>query len=589
MVSGSGGLALLTVARREEHVWSHAEIRAVKTFANQLATGIANIRLYQMERERAERLRLLSEFSQTCARMLEVKTLLQAVPALVGHMMRVPQVSIRLREGEVLTTGTSYGYLHPELRNHPVAVDGVIEGVVLGHQPLVISDLSTMDPLPPVLAERMTHEFSRAALFLPLNARGESLGLLSIFDSEAREWSTAEIQYAQTIANTVAISYSNVRLLETLKQERGDIEMTLNSVFSGVFTTDEEGNIETWSRAATEMTGWTADEMRGKNWVEIVRVSGEYPDELVLEAMARQDVLFGIAPRSLLTERGQEIPLAEAAAPLRDADGRIRGAVGAFWDRTRERQEEQARLDFLHEASHELRNSLTVVLAMAGLLRQSDVKGATREKAIQVIGNQVDRIKGFSDRFLRFESEEFDAPLEQQVMDICEVVTAIAEGLRAKYPDHPIQIVGQGVAVNADPRRLNTVTLNLLDNACKYSPPGTTVWVEIKNVEPNLARVGVRNEGSPIPSEEAKHIFTRGHRGSRAGSEQRPGDGIGLWLAQTMLREMGGQICLDEAQTDGVTLYFTLQRTGVEHDERQIPNPDRRRRHPGPRRTRRNP
>jgi two-component system phosphate regulon sensor histidine kinase PhoR len=590
LVTASRVIGILSVGSRKEHVWTRAESRSVQTIANQLATGITNARLFAEQVERARRLALLAELSHACSGVHELSALLKTAVQHVHEMLGAAQVSIRLVQGESLTEGVGLGYAHPERLAHPIRIDERLRNILSSSQPAAISDLEVSTALPALYVSREREENARALLMVPLTAEGEPLGILSVFLPTPREWAPAEIQFAQTISNTVSAALANARLFESLQQERGDLEATLNSVFSGVFSTDETGIIQNWNRAAVEMTGFSTQVMRGKNWEEIARLGGNKPDRLIFEAMAGGEVVFGLAPRTLTAADGRVIPLGEAAAPLRDQAGKIRGAVGAFWDRTKETMAERAKLDFLHEVSHEMRNSLTAVLAMATMLRDKKLHGPTRERAIQVLSDQVDRLKAFSDRFLSFEEEQFKQPLPEKSVDVDKELARLIKAARLEHSEHPFRLTGKAGTAYGDRARLETVVTNLLDNAAKYSPHGSPISIEASPMSDERIRIAVRNEGPGIPRQEQGQIFERGYRTTASVvNRQSDGSGIGLWLVEIKLHEMGGEICMDSDEIHGVTFYFTLRRARGEDGQEQAADSDRGRRQSRGRRAQRRP
>jgi PAS domain S-box-containing protein len=579
LATGGGVIGILSVASRGEHVWTHGEKRSVETIANQLATGVSNARLYAEQVERARRLALLAELSNACSALLERHVLLETAVRHIQQMLRAAQVSVRLVQGDHLSEGVDIGYTHPDPRSRPIKIDERTKNILSSSQPVAIYDLEASQALPADFTVHERAEHARAALILSLTAKDQPLGILSVFLSKPHEWTQPEKQFGQTIANTVSAALANAYLFESLQQERGNLEATLNSVFSGVFTTDENGMIQTWNRAAVEITGHSAQVMCGKNWEEVGRIEGDKPDRLIFEAMAGGEVVFGLARRTLTTADGRMISLGEAAAPLRDQAGKIRGAVGAFWDRTRENAAERARVDFLLEVSHEMRSSLTAMLSMATMLRDKKVRGATRERATQVLSDQVDRLKAFSERFLKFEQEQFRQPVREESLDADKELGRLVKAGRLNHPDHPFRLAGRGGTVYADRARLETVMTNLLDNAAKYSPPGAPISIEAHPMSDERVGVSIRNEGTGISRQAQARIFERGYRAPASGpNEEMEGSGIGLWLVETKLREMGGEICVESDGIHSVTFHFTLRRARDEDGQKQVANSDRGRR-----------
>jgi two-component system sensor histidine kinase ResE len=277
--------------------------------------------------------------------------------------------------------------------------------------------------------------------------------------------------------------------------------------------------------------------------------------------MQQGTVVFGHAHRTLLTADQREIPLAEAAAPLFDRDGKIRGAVVSFWDRTKEHQSEVAKLDFLMQVSHELRNSLTGVLSMAELLREPRLPTATRDRAIHIVADHVERLKSFAQELLEFETEKFKGAEEDKELNLGPLLRRMIEEKKLGHPDRSFALSVRGGRVYADAGRLETVLINLLDNAAKFSPPGSTISITPRIVNKTELGVAIHNVGAPIPPDEQAKIFERGYRAQLDRARPVEGSGIGLWLVRGKLHEMGGEISVKSDAT-GTTFFVMLRRAG---------------------------
>ena len=204
---------------------------------------------------------------------------------------------------------------------------------------------------------------------VPMRAENQVIGILTAFHSAPKVWDESEVQFAQTVANTLALAFANERQVENAREHSEELRATLDSVFSGVFTTDANGKILTWNNAAEKITGFSVQEIRGKMWhLHGPRAEGpqERDDMIVFEAMASPAACFSLVPRFFTCADEHGIELREAAAALRDANGEIRGAVCAFWDRTEEQAAEHAKVDFINLVAHQLNNKLTVLIWSAG-------------------------------------------------------------------------------------------------------------------------------------------------------------------------------------------------------------------------------
>jgi len=96
----------------------------------------------------------------------------------------------------------------------------------------------------------------------------------------------------------------------------------------------------------------------------------------------------------------------------------------------------------------------------------------------------------------------------------------------------------------------------LLDNACKYSPAGSTIKIAI-GLRPESVAVRVWNSGSFVPSRERAHIFERFYRGSEA-RLLAPGSGLGLYVARKIVQAHGGDLDLETDVSEGTSFRLTL-------------------------------
>jgi signal transduction histidine kinase len=101
---------------------------------------------------------------------------------------------------------------------------------------------------------------------------------------------------------------------------------------------------------------------------------------------------------------------------------------------------------------------------------------------------------------------------------------------------------------------------NLLDNAVSYSPPRSTVDVSIKSLGKDVVEVTVEDEGEGVPIEDRARVFEPFYRSATLASRHAYGHGLGLSIAQSMVKQMGGEIWVDTRREHGSDFHFTLRR-----------------------------
>lgn len=176
----------------------------------------------------------------------------------------------------------------------------------------------------------------------PLSALEKGAGALADGDMATR----IPLQGSPELTHIMAAFNRMAQAVETaqadLRQEAERLSVTLSSIGDGVIAADNESRVSFMNPIAEELTGWKADEARGRPLLEIFRIANEFTRlevECPTARALRDGVIVGLANHTLLLARdGREIPIADSAAPIRHADGRIGGAVLVFRDQTEEHE-----------------------------------------------------------------------------------------------------------------------------------------------------------------------------------------------------------------------------------------------------------
>jgi signal transduction histidine kinase len=145
------------------------------------------------------------------------------------------------------------------------------------------------------------------------------------------------------------------------------------------------------------------------------------------------------------------------------------------------------------------------------------------------------------------------------------LIRDVTEQMRVLAPNHTVVVHSSGEAeVVVDPLRIEQVLINLLDNARKYSPPGTRIEVELSS-EPEVITLAVRDHGIGIPAEEQGRIF---ERFLRLRHDQH-GVGLGLHISREIIRMHGGELRVETPADGGTRFIARLPRS------RAAKNPER--------------
>lgn len=130
-------------------------------------------------------------------------------------------------------------------------------------------------------------------------------------------------------------------------------------------------------------------------------------------------------------------------------------------------------------------------------------------------------------------------------------MTASEKNITLTYEPNPEMVV-----IKADSSRMHEILANLIDNAIKYSPSGTSVIVKFKRIE-EVAQIEIKDSGYGIPEEAKPHLFEKFYRINRSASEPK-GTGLGLFVTRELIERQGGKIWFESQVGKGTTFYFTL-------------------------------
>lgn len=295
-------------------------------------------------------------------------------------------------------------------------------------------------------------------------------------------------------------------------------------------------------------------------------VGARHADALVAHAVdellkqARQGIagshtldLYGPPPQVL---RIDGVPL--------DVDGRADGALVLIEDISEHRRIEAVRRDFVANVSHELRTPVGGIALLAETLASEDDPVVTRRLAGRLQA-EADRMKRIIEALLDLSRLEIAEGRRREPVPVRTLVDQ-AVGLArpaAHYSQVTISVspVEGGMAVVGDVSQLTSALHNLLDNAVKYSEPGTEVQITAQKVD-NSVHLTVADHGLGIPSDDLERIFERFYRVDRARSRATGGTGLGLAIVRHVATNHGGDVLVTSREGEGST--FTLRLPGAE-------------------------
>ncbi|MFS4096779.1 ATP-binding protein [Streptomyces sp. AF1A] len=288
----------------------------------------------------------------------------------------------------------------------------------------------------------------------------------------------------------------------------------------------------------------------------------------LLAASLAGSVIVGIATRPLrkvaaTATRVSELPLhtgevnLSERVPESECDPHTEvGQVGAALNRMLDhvhgalhaRQQSEMRVrQFVADASHELRTPLASIRGYAELTRRGrEQVGPDTRHALGRIESEAGRMTLLVEDLLLLARLDAGRPLQFEQTDLVPLVVDTVSDARAAGMDHNwrLDLPDEPALVSADAARVQQVLVNLLGNARKHTPPGTTVVARVQRRGPWMC-VDVEDNGPGIAPDLLPHVFERFARGDSARSRTTGSTGLGLAIVQAVATAHGGAVTVD--------------------------------------------
>ena len=399
---------------------------------------------------------------------------------------------------------------------------------------------------------------------------------------------TSNIKTIQTIGlNDVAflvVGLLAARLAE--RQSRYDVELTettqtlanlralheriVESIRSGVITTDLEGRIYTFNTAAEDITGYRANDVRGQ---DATIFFGEL-DERVKHSL-RAAAAGEPTPRfeaDCLSSDGLHLRLGFGISPLFSEVGETTGLVITFQDLTdvRAMEETSRRQDRLAAVgrvaagiAHEIRNPLAAMRGAIQVLHSDAQANTSGAELMEIILRESDRLNKIIADFLTYARPRMGAFARVDLREpLNETLTLLrhspevteAHILADASPDEPVM-------VDADSARLKQVFWNLARNAIQAMPSGGTLRVEMRRTSAGRIRIMFRDNGNGMTPEQVERLF------EPFSSSTSGGTGLGLSIVYQIIRDHGGTINVRSREGEGTTISMELPESRRQESE----------------------
>ncbi|MCD4685048.1 MAG: GAF domain-containing protein [Anaerolineae bacterium] len=510
-------------------------------------------------RRRVDQLTAINTVAATVSQSLDLQaTLKTALEAVLG-VIKVDSAGISLVDeaaGELVLRaqrGWRYDFVTEPMR---IPLGQGMSGIAVHNDEVVITGEITREPR--LAVPEFADEGIKAMALVPMHARGRVVGILSVMHHEQYEFTPEEITVLRAIADQVGVALDNAALYENTQEQHSRLSAVLDSTADAIIATDNYGHINLINATAEDLFKLREEDVIGLP----LRDAPLHPKvrnglrQAMSEGDGRGNMIFEVA-----LEDGRFLSAIVSrvyAARSLERDQEPEGWVIVIQDVTHLREAEQARVNFIHAAAHDLRNPLGVTMNALKMLErdlEETQQPSAYSREIVSIGIQsLNRMQDLIDSLLNLEHIQSGVGLKCVPVDVHDWVEravidmqpSVQEGEHTLRLDLPDTLP----PINGDMQWLYRALINLISNAIKYTPHGGEITVRAY-VHDSELHLEVRDNGCGIPPEAQTRLFERFYRAP--GVEQIKGSGLGLSIVKSVVEQHGGRVYVQSKVEQGST------------------------------------
>lgn len=377
---------------------------------------------------------------------------------------------------------------------------------------------------------------------------------------------------------TKALSESQ-NFAKKAEEERQNYLLLISSLGESVIALNKENKIDILNNSLLSLLKTDYDSVKGHELNEILKIIDSDNNDLskeIIEDIINSKTARRIKPFIIERKDGARVYVSAFVSPILNQETKeIQGLIITLIDVGEQTVLEEARVNFISTASHQLRTPLTSIKWFSEMISSGEAGEITnaQKQYLEQINMGIDRMTNLVNYLLRTARVE---SRRARIIPVNIKIRTIVENCMKKLePDlkkknQTINIIGEEIPpIPLDPEYANEVFTNILRNAILYGKENDNIIVEKKKVD-DKAVVSITDHGIGIKSEEKERIFKKFFRSENAIISSPDGTGLGLSFVHTLVNEWGGTISFDSEPGVKTTFYVTIPLAGMRAREGEI-------------------
>lgn len=366
---------------------------------------------------------------------------------------------------------------------------------------------------------------------------------------------------------------------EKLKRSEEKYRGIIENMELGLLEVDPDHNIQKVYNFFCQMTGYTAEELTGRNAKEVF-LSPELFDTMDAHDALRAKGKSSMYETQLRKKDGSLIYVLISGAPIFNTDGVVVGSIGVHYDITQRKKMEmdlaeakrvaeeaqEAEKQFLARMSHEIRTPLNAIIGMSHLLYDTHPTKEQKE-FLSILKSSADLLQALISDILDFSKiQAGEINIFKKEFDLPGLVWSLQKTFQLKLEKKPVEVEAEiDPAINTlllgDDLLLNQILMNLLGNAAKFTHQGKIIIrVKVLQKENDLIQLQfeVSDTGIGIPPNKVDHIFENFKQADIEVRHKYGGTGLGLAIVKKLIEIQDGKIWVESKPGLGSTFIFQI-------------------------------
>ncbi len=552
-------VGVMTLVHPTPGFFTQDHLALVRAITDQAGVAVLNARLYAESQRQTRAMTALAESAATITASLKTDDVLQQILEQISQALQVEVVSLALIDPQTqeLVFRAASGEKGPNVIGIRLAPGEGIAGWVAREGIGIIVPDVRQDPrfLPTV--DKLLNFVTKAIACAPIRLRGEVIGILQAINPKDGAFDPDALQVITGIGGLAGTAIHHAQLFERMEAAHQRYRELFEDSIDPILITDLEGRILEANRQVAMITGMNRESLLN-TMIDHFQIVDQAELGEKFEKLASGETTS--YETCLKAEGGREVPI---QVYVRNVF--IDGISNLQWilrDVTERKNLDNLRNDLISMIYHDLRSPLSNIVSSLDVIQAlmpQDSDPAV-EPLLDIAIRATERIERLTNSLLdirRLEAGQSIASRElvSPTSITKEAVKNVLPIVENKNQEITLLIEENLPKVWVDTDMIGRVLTNLLENAVKHTPAGSTIYLGAR-LEGNQVIMWVQDNGPGIPPDERERIFDKFSRLHGRGGPK--GLGLGLAFCRLAVEAHGGQIWVDDGPEGGSNFKFTL-------------------------------